>query len=402
MVSNSPIPSLEGALAFASDLIKIPSLSGNERDVAKRLWDEMQLLGFEQMRVDEVGKVMGVIPGEGHAPPVMFNCHLDIVAEGDHSEWDYAPFGGDIADGFLHGRGSMDIKGPLALQTHVAASMRGKCKGDLIVAHTVFEECGGWGMQHLMESKVLEPALVIIGEATDGDICIGHRGRAELEVIVTGLAGHASAPERAKNPLDILPKVLAGIEKVKNNQEEDPLLGGSTLVVTDVGVTPESKNVIPDRMEIVLDWRILPHMEQDFLVKQVSDAINSHLGDSVKGYGLEVVTATETQRAYTGVTRKRDTFTPGFVMDPSDPLIRSAAKAVGKQDGSGLADVRPWAFATDGGWTHGVFGIPTLGFAPGKESFAHTNTERLSVEDARWAFKKHPDLVLAMQNGLVS
>ena len=76
MVSNPPTPSLQGALSFASDLIKIPSLSGNERDVAKRLWEEMQFLGFEQMRVDEVGNVMGVIPGEGHAPPVMFNCHF--------------------------------------------------------------------------------------------------------------------------------------------------------------------------------------------------------------------------------------------------------------------------------------------------------------------------------------
>ncbi len=402
MESSSLTPSAQGALAFASDLIKIPSLSGKERDVARRLWKEMESLGFDQMKVDEVGNIIGVIPGEGQAPPVMFNCHLDIVSEGDHSEWEYAPFGGDISDGFLHGRGSMDIKGPLALQTHVAASMRGQSKGDLIVAHTVFEECGGWGMQHLMESKIIDPALVIIGEATDGDICIGHRGRAELEVVITGLASHASAPERARNPIDLLPKILLGIEEVKNNQEEDPLLGPSTVVVTGLEVSPESRNVIPDRVELVLDWRILPNMEQDFLVEQVRVALNRHLGPDSEGFEVDVSTVTDTQCAYTGAICERDTFSPGFVMDPDDPLVRVAATAVGKQRGSGLADVRPWAFATDGGWTKGIFEIPTLGFAPGKESFAHTNTERLSIEDAHWAYDKHPDLVLAIQNELTS
>ncbi|MEO2158084.1 MAG: peptidase dimerization protein, partial [bacterium] len=87
-VKTSVEPNFENALSFASDLIRIPSLSGQEREVAKRLWDEMEALGFEQMKVDEVGNVMGVIPGEGQAPPIMFNCHLDVVAEGDHSEWD--------------------------------------------------------------------------------------------------------------------------------------------------------------------------------------------------------------------------------------------------------------------------------------------------------------------------
>ena len=395
-------PNFENALSFASDLIQIPSLSGREREVAKRLWDEMEALGFEQMKVDEVGNVMGVIPGAGQAPPIMFNCHLDVVAEGDHSEWDFAPWGGDISGGFLHGRGSMDIKGPLALQTHVAASMRGQSQGDLIVAHTVFEECGGWGMQHLMESKTVEPALVIIGEATDGDICIGHRGRAEVEVTIKGLASHASTPERARNPIDLLPGVVMGIEEVKENQKIDPLLGPSTVVATDLEVLPESRNVIPDRMTVVLDWRVLPQMDQEQMVRQVRDAIIRQVGSDLDDFEIKVATAAEIQCSYTGVKRERDSFTPGFLMDPSDPLVRAAASAVGKRGKGGPADIRPWAFATDGGWTKGVFGIPTLGFAAGKESFAHTNTERLHIEDARWSFNRHPDLVLALQDQLFS
>ena len=70
----------------------------------------------------------------------------------------------------------MDIKGPLAIQTYAAAAAIGETPGDVIVAHTVLEERGGLGMKHLLESGTVEPGVVIIGEATRGDICIGHRG----------------------------------------------------------------------------------------------------------------------------------------------------------------------------------------------------------------------------------
>ncbi len=65
-----------------------------------------------------------------------------------------------------------------------------------------------------------------------------------------------------------------------------------------------------------------------------------------------------------------------------------------------MAEIRPWTFATDGGWSCGVFGIPTLGFAPGEERFAHTNRERLDLEEARWAYSRHTELILGVQRAL--
>ena len=62
--------------------------------------------------------------------------------------------------------------------------------------------------------------------------------------------------------------------------------------------------------------------------------------------------------------------------------------------------MRPWTFATDGGWSCGVYGIPTIGFAPGEERFAHTNRERLDVEEARWAFARQAELIPAAQDAL--
>jgi acetylornithine deacetylase/succinyl-diaminopimelate desuccinylase-like protein len=291
----------------------------------------------------------------------------------------------------------MDIKGPLALQTYAAAAVRGRASGDVVVAHTVYEERGGWGMEYLLESRGVRPAAVIIGEATQGDITTGHRGRAEVEIVLRGLAGHASAPERAKNSLDLVPAVLKALQELAGSQPRDPVLGPATLVPTGVEARPESRNVVPDEAVVVVDWRVLPGKDDDELLGTVEGVIRRYLPEIPQGMGVEVRMAREYQTAYTGRAEVRDLYTPAFLMDADDPVILSAADAVGRRDGSGPAAVRPWTFATDGGWSHGVFGIPTLGFAPGEERFAHTNRERLDVEEARWAYERHPDLILAVQ-----
>lgn len=393
-------PSFQNALAFAQDLIRIPSLSGKEEDVARRIVQEMEALEYDEIRVDRLGSIVGIIRGSGGGAPVMLSCHLDVVAEGDPGQWEYPPFSGDVADGFLHGRGAMDIKGPLAAQTYAAAAMKGRAPGDLIVAHTVFEERGGWGMQDLLARKEVEPAAVIIGEATRGDVTTGHRGRAEVEIVLRGLAGHASDPKRAKNALDLLPPVLLALEKLSESQPEDPVLGRASLVATSVDVLPESRNVIPDEVVVAVDWRVLPDSTDQGLLAAVRDAVELEIKEVPEGMAVEARMATELQSSYTGISEQRGLFTPGFLMAPDDPVILEAARAVGRPDAGGPAQVRPWTFATDGGWSYGVFGIPTLGFAAGEERFAHTNRERWGLREAEWAFSRHPPLILAVQSAL--
>jgi putative selenium metabolism hydrolase len=360
----------------------------------------MEELGFDDIRVDEVGNIVGVVPGVGGGPPVLLNCHLDVVAEGDPATWEHPPFGAVVADGCLHGRGAMDIKGPLALQTYAAAALQGRATGDVIVAHTVFEERGGWGMEHLLRARTVEPAAVIIGEATRGDITTGHRGRAEVEVVLRGMAGHASVPHRALNALNLIPPVLKALERLAEGQNHDPVLGKASLVATGIEVYPESRNVIPDEVVVVVDWRVLPGSTDEELCREVRDAVSHQLPVLPPGMGIDVRMAKEHQEAYTGLAELRDLFTPGFLMEAQHPVIQAAATAVGRRNGAGSASIRPWDFATDGGWSSGVFGIPTLGFAPGEERFAHTNRERLDLEEARWAYSRHPALIQAVQRAL--
>lgn len=391
--------SFEKAVVFAQELIRIPSPPGGEGDVAGRVMHEMHALGFADVRIDAVGNVIGRIPGRGTRPPVMLCSHLDVVDVGDPHTWEFDPFGGEIVDGFLHGRGAMDIKGPLAIQTYAAAAFAGEpLDSDVIVCHTVHEERGGWGMEHYLASGETRPGAVIIGEATNGDICIGHRGRAELIVEVQGLAGHASAPERARNPISLLPRVIPAIEAFAASLLSNPLLGKSTLVPTAIETLPRSRNVIPDRVRIVLDWRVLPDVTAESAVDSLAAALRGiELSD---GYAIDVRYSHEHQHTYTGQERDRRMFTPGFLLDPDHPVAVAAVDAVAASFGRRPA-VRPWTFATDGGHACGVHHIPTIGFAPGEERHAHTNRERLELEAARKCFDAYPSLIKAVSNALV-
>ncbi len=145
------LESFEEAVEFAADLIRIPGPPGGEERVARRVVEEMRRLGYDRAWTDAAGNAIGVIRGRRESAPVMLSCHLDVVDPGDRAGWQHDPYGGVVADGWLHGRGAMDIKGPLALQTYAAARfVEDRPAGDLVVAHTVLEERGGWGMDHLL------------------------------------------------------------------------------------------------------------------------------------------------------------------------------------------------------------------------------------------------------------
>lgn len=394
--------SFDAALAFAADLIRIPSPPGGEEAAARRVVAEMERLGFDEARTDEVGNAIGVIRGRGEAPPVMLSCHLDVVDAGDPDAWEHPPYGGVIADGYLHGRGAMDIKGPLALQTYAAAAFVGdRPAGDLVVAHTVLEERAGWGMDFFLSESGIRPGAVIIGEATRGDVCIGHRGRSELELVVRGVAGHASAPDRARNALHGVGPLVDGVRAFDAERlaaEPDPVLGRSTIAVTDIRAEPASRNVIPDVAVIALDWRVLPkHTAEAALA-----GLEAFLGDRVElpdGLSYEVRYATEVQRTWTGREEDRVLHGGGFLIDPEHPVPAAAAAAVERATGVRPA-VRPWTFATDGRYTGGERDIPTIGYAPGEERHAHTNTERLALDQAETAYGAYPELIRAVFRAL--
>ena len=389
----------ERAVAFAAELVRIPSLPGDEGAVAHRIMRELRALGFDEVRHDRAGNVVGRIAGTGGAPAVMLSSHMDVVDVGDPASWEHDPFGGAVADGCLHGRGAMDVKGPLALQAYAAARfVDERPPGDLLVACSVFEEKGGWGMMHLMETLPEPPGAVILSEATGCDLCTGHRGHAELAVEVHGLAAHASAPERGRNPVQVLPHVLLALHELSDAQPRHPLLGRATLTPTAIQSWPQSGNVIPDRVRVTLDTRVLPGWNEARAVEE----IQAHLDRRVPpadGIRVQVLPGLVTHRAWTGWEDEHSNFTPGFLLADEHPVVRAAAAAVRQATGREPA-LRQWKFGTDGGHSCGTHGVPTIGFAPGNEALAHTNRERLELGAARVAFEAYPALIRAVHGAL--
>jgi succinyl-diaminopimelate desuccinylase len=393
--------SFERCIQFAADLIRIPSLPGEEEAVARRIVDELKMLGFDEAYMDNAGNAIGRITGTSGAPGVLLCSHMDVVDVGDPAAWEHPPYRGVVEDGFLHGRGAMDLKGPLALQLYAAARfVEDRPEGDLLCVFSVYEEKGGWGMMHFMDTSGIRPGAVILGEATGLDLCTGHRGHAELAVEIHGVAAHASTPERGRNPNDLLPHVLLAIRDLSDAQPSHPVLGAATLTPTVIEVWPRSGNVVPDRVRVTLDWRVLPGWDEALALEQIRGAVAARV-PPVEGMRVEVLPGRARFQAWTGYEEENSNFTPGFLLDDDHPLVVAAADTLREVLGR-TPEIRPWKFGTDGGHSCGTHGVPTIGFAPGREALAHTNRERLDLDEARQAFDAYPALIRGVQAALVA
>jgi succinyl-diaminopimelate desuccinylase len=366
-------------VAFAQRLIQTRSLPGEEGDAARLVRSEMQSLGYDDIWIDEVGNVVGVIRGTGGGSSLMFNTHLDHVDVGDVSGWQFLPYEAKIADGVLWGRGAVDIKGPTAAQVYGVALLKQAgvaLPGDVYVAGAVQEEVGGLGSLELARTTRTDRA--VIGEASDNELRRGHRGRIELIVRITGRACHASAPERGINPHYSLGSFLTALRDV--GALDDPFLGAETFAPTLLFTDQTSANVIPGEVRLHIDWRTVPQRSPDDIRDEVARRLDGALLDGASG---EVAIKELRLRAWTGVERELPSAFPSLVIEDGDPLLGAARAALEEAFGHPVP-VGRWTFATDGGHLFAA-GIPCIGFGPGDEHLAHTNREHVAIADLRTA-----------------
>ncbi|HUP27497.1 MAG TPA: M20/M25/M40 family metallo-hydrolase [Chloroflexia bacterium] len=366
---------------FTRRLIQTPSLPGEEGDVARLVAEEMATLGYDQIRIDEVGSVIGIIrpTGEHASAPmrrIMLNTHIDQVDVGDESRWPYPPFEGRIVDGEIWGRGSSDLKGSLA--THVYAGALLKRTGiplpnEVYVTGVVQEEVGGLGSFVLAESLPVD--YVLIGEPSANRIALGHRGRLELVVTITGKSVHASVPDTGINPLYSMSRFLLALEQVTFEPDPNhPALGPTTIAPTLFTTDQKSANVLPGECKVVLDVRNTPADTAEVVLSRVQAVLDEALTD---GATATLTIPPLTLTSYTGVTRTIEVHHP-WGLGAETPLATgtlAVLRAALKRE----VPVQMWRFATDAGHFAGL-GIPVIGFGPGYEEVIHTVNERISIE----------------------
>jgi putative selenium metabolism hydrolase len=357
-------------------LIRISSMSGEEKNIAEFVRSEMQRLGYDRAWIDGAGNVIGRVAGEErNVPGIMLVTHLDHVDPGGRALWQHDPFGGELVNGRIYGRGASDIKGALAAQMMAPILLRQSGKKparEVFVVSTVFEETGGLGMRYLLAQKEISASCAVIGEPSGNEIRLGHRGRMAVSVRCFGRSAHASAPERAINPHYHAARFLLALEKHLPELATHPQLGQSSIAPTLYQSNSISANVIPDYVDLLLDWRTTNETMRDgigWIEKIIKDA----------GVNARVEVPRITQRAWTGYEEKDWPVIYNSFLTPQEheevQRFTGAFRAVaGREPQFGL-----WRFATDGRLTAQA-GITTFGFGPGEEAQAHVVDESISVE----------------------
>jgi putative selenium metabolism hydrolase len=364
---------------FARLLIQTPSLPGQEQYIATVVQHEMERLGYDHVWRDEVGNVIGWLKGAGGGKSIMLNTHMDHVDVGDQSQWPHPPYNAALADGYIWGRGACDVKGALAVQVYAPAIARKadiSLRGDVYMTAVVLEERGGWGTEHVV--KKIKSDYAILGEATNNELRIGHRGRMELMVRFMGRSVHASAPARGANPHYAMARFLTKLPEMR--MVSDSTFGHSTVAPTLVRSDQTSGNVTPGELCLMLDWRNIPNETTEQILAKVQKVLDANPEPGVRA---RVSLNQSRLQTYTGLAESRDVTHPGYALSADHPLV-TAARAALQSALEREVDLGSWLFATDGGHLM-TAGIPTIGFGPGDENEAHTIHDRVAVAQLREA-----------------
>jgi len=227
----------------------------------------------------------------------MFEGHSDVVTEGDPSDWSFDPFGAEVLDGRLLGRGSADMKAGLAAMIYAARALEleGPFPGRLVVGALVDEEGLMLGAKHFARTALAaEVDGVIIGEPEGGEVCAVAKGAIRLRLDLVGAMAHGAMPQHGRNPIAAVPGILAGIAELQTGLQEElgehEHLGWCYLTPTVVAAGDlDQMNVIPARCSIGLDIRTVPGVDHGALVGDIVSAARVHARSHEVGLDYEVV-----------------------------------------------------------------------------------------------------------------
>ena len=362
-------------LKFMMDLIAIKSMSSQEGAVIKRIVAEMKKLGYDAVRVDAMGNVIGRI-GKGKRV-IAIDGHVDTVDVGDLKQWKTDPFKPVVKKGVLYGRGTSDMKGGVASAVYAGALLKkaGFPKdATLYVTGTVQEEdCDGLCWQYLVKEEKMRPDVVVITEPTSLRIYRGHRGRMEIEVETTGVSCHGSAPERGVNAVYKMAPIIADIEKLNERLKPRAPLGKGTVTISHIRSRSPSLCAVADGCVIHLDRRLTVGENEKVAVSQILNL------PSVKKAKAKVTVLTYEVPSWTGLNYPTKKYFPTWEMPESTKEVK-VARAAYEDVFAAKPTVGHWTFSTNGIATAGMHGIPTIGFGPGHEHFAHAPNECVEVE----------------------
>ncbi len=355
-----------------SEIIRIPSPSGEEKAVIEKLQKQCRKAGFDGVRVDGLGNLITRI---GAGPrKLAIDAHIDTVGPGDLEQWEFHPFCGDIREGMVLGRGTVDQSGGAAAMITAGRILKETgYDGEFSIyfTFTVMEEdCDGLCWNYLIEREGLVPDFAVSTEPTNLNLYRGHRGRMEIECRFHGLSCHGSAPERGENAIYMASRAALEIEKLDDHLPADNFLGKGSAAVTFIESESPSLCAVPDLCKIHIDRRLTQGESKESALAELFEIIGPKTEPTVPVYNKE---------SYTGLVFEQEKYFPTWAIPEASPLVRAGA-ATGEILFGAPPKIGKWTFSTNGVAICGKHGIPTIGFGPGNEKFAHAPNEAVPIE----------------------
>ena len=356
---------------FLRDLVRIPGESCGEKGHVDRIAQEMRGLGFDKVEIDPMGNVLGFM-GQGKTL-IAYDGHIDTVGVGNKDNWEFDPYEGYETDTEIGGRGTSDQLGGIVSAVYGARIMKDlgllNDKYTVLVTGTIQEEdCDGLCWQYIYNEDKIKPEFVVITEPTDGNIYRGQRGRMEIRVDVKGISCHGSAPERGDNAIYKMADILQEVRDLNPRLKDDAFLGKGTVTVSEIFYTSPSRCAVADGCSVSLDRRLTDGETYTMALDQIRAL------PSVEKYGAKVSMYTYERPSYTGLVYPTDCYFPTWVIPEDHPATRAMVDAYKGMYGEPKVD--KWTFSTNGVSIMGRYGIPCIGFGPGKEAQAHAPNER--------------------------
>ena len=382
-------------VALCSRLIQAKSYSGEEREVVEVIKEEMNRFGYDEVTVDAYGNVIGCIRGKRPGPRILLDGHIDTVPVQEPERWSYDPFGGEVREDRVCGRGTSDMKGAVAAMICAAAAYADNCNRDfagaLYVAGVVYEELYE-GVSARKISEFVQPDYVIIGEASNLNLKIGQRGRAEIVLETIGKPAHSANPEKGVNAVKKMMKLLAALEDYV--PEEQPELGKGIMELTDIISAPyPGASVVPERCIATLDRRLLVGDTPESVLKPIQEHID-RLAAADPDFKAKVYLRSETKTCYTGNEIYAERFFPGWYFDRNSDFVQKSFAALQTLGRNPV--ITTYSFCTNGSHYAGEKGIKTLGFGPSLESLAHTVDEYVLIDQLNGSADGYMKLIDAL------
>ncbi len=372
-------------IALTRDLVRIPSVirpgdpSGNEAAVARHVEAWFRREGFA-LEVQEVApgrpNVVAWLGEKGSGRSLLLEGHTDVVTEGDARDWTHPPFGAELVDGRIYGRGSADMKSGLAAAMVAAAAIRRSgvaLRGKLVVGALVDEEGDMLGARHLCATPIgRELDAAIICEPEQNELCLEQRGVVWARVALHGRMAHGAMPEAGVNPISALGALLDEIPRLEKRLRRlcrrSPHLRPPTVTPTVVRAPVEGvpqSNVIPSAAHAVLDVRLTPGPDERTVAAEI-DAACAAARARVPGVTIEW----QPINGYRLATR----------VERSEPLVR--AMVAGVRQATGKAPrFGGVPGSTDGTILRMTLGIPIVTCGPGNRLIPHQADEYVEVAE---------------------